>query len=390
MTDVVCVYPWRGLAIRPNKSVIPCCRYPAIHLTQEKEITTDCRNTTGWQDLRQDMLDGKKISGCQACYDEEKSGVKSMRQISTPKNFTPSSSSSEPLELLEVAFSNLCNLACVSCNSDFSTKWAAYNHKHSRPNNSITLIEHDNLEGIDLSKVKWLKIIGGEPFMDQNRFIDLMEKLDLPNVKLFVSTNGTILPNSKLKSLIDKCRHAVIEISIDGYGLVNEWYRWPTKQEELELNMRQYLEWQIINPNITIRSHTVINIYNVWNLNDFFIYMNNKFPEIIMTFDWIRYPNWQSLGIIPDHLKIDLKEKLQFWSKTIKGNCHEQYQNRDPFLISIDRLDSEQSSIYGSDSVNRYLEKFKQQSLELAEQRGLDLLDMIPDLKPLFLEKKRQ
>jgi hypothetical protein len=103
--------------------------------------------------------------------------------------------------------------------------------------------------------------------------------------------------------------------------------------------------------------------------------MTENFPKWKLDFDWVIVPNWQSLSIIPDDLKISLKEKLLNWAETVHGNFYEFKGN--PFLISIERLDDQPKS---------NLDEFVAKTLRLANERKLNVLEMVPDIKPILVD----
>lgn len=380
----MCLFPWSAAAIKPSGMATPCCRFnisdPAS-FKNESNINTDFRNNSTWVETRQLMLLGEKVPSCVRCYKDESSGVESMRMISL-KNYINGSSSIIipkdeiilPLNFLEIAFSNLCNLACVSCNRSYSTTWAVEDYKNGRlPINAKSLIEHDSaLSHVDLSNVSLLKIIGGEPFMDQKRFINLLNRMDLKNLTIIISTNGTVLPNDELKNLIEKCKSVILSVSLDGIGSVNDWYRWPSKFSKVTSTIDQYNNWWNNNNKFLLEVHTVINLYNIWTLDEIIQFMN-QYPSWSMDFDWINFPAWQSISIIPNNLKEPLIKQLNIWYDTIIPNLS--FRKANPFKVSIDRLNDNNTSTW---------EEFKSKSFSLANERNLDLLKMIPFLEKIF------
>jgi sulfatase maturation enzyme AslB (radical SAM superfamily) len=327
------------------------------------------------------MLDGVKLPECKQCYDDEASGKASTRLLDTRTHIKihkklPTTTTPDKIRFLEFAFSNLCNLACVSCSAWFSSTWGTEDYKRNRLSPAIpkVLVEHNtDVDKLDLSSLKVLKMIGGEPLMDQKRFIDLLERIDLSKIKLLISTNGTMLPNTRLKELIDQCRSLVLDVSIDGVGSVNEWYRWPTKVSEVEATMNQFQEWWGDRPEFFLRTHTVVNMYNVWNLDEYVEYMNTNYPKWVLDFDWMNSPHWQATAILPEKYKKELTEKLTVWSTTVKGNWH--WWAGNPFVSTIHRMNLPARSNLG---------EFKEKTLALAKERDLDVLKMVPHIARLF------
>jgi MoaA/NifB/PqqE/SkfB family radical SAM enzyme len=390
----MCLLPWNAAAIKPSGIAMPCSRFnipEADSFSKESNVHLDFRNSTKWVETRKMMLLGEKIPSCFRCYREEDSGAESMRTISLKKHIDQDLSKIDiktlpllpipidhtvlPLTFLEISFSNLCNLACVSCNQVYSSTWAAEDYKNGRPlKNQKALIEHNSdLSHIDLSSISLLKIIGGEPFMDQKRFISLLDKLDLQNLKLIISTNGTILPNHELKVLIDQCKQVIISVSLDGIGTVNEWYRWPTKFLDVISTMDQFHQWWNDDPRFLLEVHSVINVYNIWTLDETVLFMNDRFPSWGIDFDWIITPKWQRLSIIPMVLKQSLYKQLTLWHETIKPNVR--FGKSNPFKVSIDRL---------NDVSDSSLDEFKSFSLLLAKERNLNLFKMVPHVEKII------
>lgn len=370
----ICAFPWNSIAVRPNGDAVPCCKFKS-YLTNQRwgnVQDSDFRNNALWTDLRQRMLQGESINECLNCYQEESSGAESMRILSL-QEFVPEHNQIKPITLLEMSFSNLCNLACVSCNSYCSSKWGTEDYKHKRSRFTQVMLEHkDDLVGQDLSQITTLKIIGGEPFMEQRRFISLMRRMNLTNLELWISTNGTVLPNQELQELISQCRRVNVHLSLDGIGSVAEWYRWPTKFTDVEATMRQMESWWADNPNIYLYTKTLVNVYNVWTLDHLVNYIRTEFPNWEMYFDWIYNPAWQSVNILPAELKQTLDTKLQNWL-TVKGNWNAKFGN--PFAITRDRL---------QDPTQVTVEEFKQRTLTLAQERNLDVVAMVPEISCLI------
>jgi len=382
INESMCVLPWDSVAIRPYSVAMPCCRFRTdTAFGTASNVRLDFRHSPTWDDIRQRMLDGVKLPECKQCYDDEASGKSSTRLLDTQAHIKihktlPTTIEPDKIRFLEFALSNLCNLACVSCSAWFSSTWATEDYKRGRLWHQIpkVLVEHNSdVDKLDLSSLEVLKMIGGEPLMDQKRFIDLLERVDLSKIKLLISTNGTVLPNARLKELIDQCKQLVLDVSIDGVGSVNEWYRWPTKVSEVEVVMNQFQEWWGDRPEFHLRTHTVVNIYNIWNLDEYVEYMNINYPKWILDFDWMNRPYWQATAILPEKYKKELAEKLTLWSTTVKGNWHSWAGN--PFVSTLHRMNLPSQS---------NLEEFKEKTLALAKERDLDVLKMVPHIARLF------
>lgn len=370
MNKTICAYPWRAAAIRPNGATIPCCRYPNLEDSDVFVDAPDPRNSEHWNNLRNDMLAGKSIDGCRSCYQDEDSGLKSMRQESLSK-FIPVDNKVKPIGQLEVALSNLCNLACAHCSSYFSTKWYTEDVKAGRIEKT-GIIENDfNFDHWDLSQLTELKIIGGEPFMEQKRFINLLKNLDLSKIKLQICTNGTVLPNEELRSLIESCETVYLCVSLDGLGTTNDWYRWPSKFKEVINIIKTFEEWWKDNSKIVFIIHHVINAVNILELTDFVNYMKQELPLWKAEWDWIRWPHWQELSVLPNTVKHSLIEEF----KNLDRNYQSNRLIPNPFGVSIERL---------REMPNADWNTFKLESQRLSKERHLEFLSMVPSFENIW------
>lgn len=370
LNNSICAYPWRAAAIRPNGATIPCCRYPNLTDSDIFVDSPDPRNSEHWQQLREDMLAGKSIDGCKSCYQDEANGLESMRQFSL-KEFIPIKNEVQPLEKLEVALSNLCNLACAHCSSYFSTKWYSEDVRAGRIKKTGVIENNFSFDHWDLSKLTELKIIGGEPFMEQKRFISLLKNLNLSNISLQICTNGTMLPNNELKLLIESCKNVYLCVSLDGLGTTNDWYRWPGKSTEVIDNMKTYESWWSEYKNVFPIVHHVVNAINIFELEDFVKFMSTDFPRWRIEWDWIRWPHWQELSVLPMTVKLDLITKF----KNLDLSYVEHELRSNPYKVSIDRL---------QETPNSSWDTLKDEVMKLSQERNLDFLNMVSTYKKVW------
>ena len=367
----LCAYPWRGACIYPTGLVKPCCYWLSANGNineANSNIKNDPRNSTEWNNIREDMLAGNPVKGCEKCYEMESVGTHSGR-ISSLQYFVPTNNKLAPLEDLEVSFSNLCNLACVGCGDFNSTKWSTENIKAGRP--GLKLIDNKfDWTQWDLSKLHTLKILGGEPFMEQDRFCELLESVNLSQIELVVNTNGTILPNQRLKALMERCKKVKFLVSIDGIGLVNDWNRWPGKFENIVESMRVYDTWWKYFDNIILKTHSVVNIFNIFTMEDFINFMNENFPTWIASFMWVNNPGWQSIQSLPQEVKFKLINEFNGKDAGKLKTSPEDFYSTSIGYLKLPNVAS--------------WETVKRLTLQLEKERNLDISVMIPDLQKVI------
>lgn len=349
MNNTICAYPWNGLAINPNGRILPCCRY---HVD---DYVADSRESEHWVELRSRMLKGEESPGCKKCYRDEASGINSMRKQSL--NFVPKNNIPTPLDKLEIAFNNLCNLACVHCSSAYSSTWYSEDYKKGKIG-KIGIIENSfPVTEMDLSKLTELKIIGGEPMMQQDKFIELLNKVNLSKLTVWIYTNGTHLPNERLMAQLKQCKLVKLSVSLDGIDSVNDWYRWPSKFGNIIENMKIYdsvFKKQK-------RVHCVINAVNVFYLEEYIAFIKINFPKWEIEWDWITHPAWQQLSVLPAEVKTQLISKFA--------------NKKHPYNTTVDRL---------KDNSTIEWNEFKQRVEELSSDRNLNFRSMLPKLSDIW------
>lgn len=367
----LCPYPWISACVYTTGLVKPCCFWDERNgalTVQNSNTSNDPRNSEIWNNIREDMLVGKTVKGCEKCYELEASGGLSGRQAGLIW-FVPTENKLLPIDDLEVSFSNLCNLACVGCSDENSTKWSTENIKAGRK--GLKLIDNKfNWQEWDLSKLKRLKIIGGEPFMEADRFCNLLEKINLSEIEFMVFTNGTILPNERLKSLIEKCKNVNFIVSFDGYKTVNDWCRWPSKFKDTVSTMNIYQKWWGDFNNINLSTNSLISIYNIFTTEKFIDFMKINFDHWKMNFNWVQIPDWPSIKGLPNPVKQDLINR--FSNKSISSNF---YDEIDFYNISIEFLKMDPTVDW---------QTIKSKTIQLAKERNLDIDTMLPELKKVM------
>jgi MoaA/NifB/PqqE/SkfB family radical SAM enzyme len=197
----------------------------------------------------------------------------------------------------QITTSNLCNQACVSCNSGASTKWAEIEKRMGVVPTRLTELDFKNID-IDYSTARRISLLGGEPFFDPATFTILENLVKQKNTDCFISivTNGSIeLSQSKL-DLLSKFTDLNVCISIDGVGPVFEYVRWPAKWNVVCDNIKKF---QQITNNISI-SYTIssLNILYYQETIEWFKSQKLRYNHNIVT-----DPTWLSLDTMPVEIK---------------------------------------------------------------------------------------
>lgn len=313
MTKTFCPLPFSHIAIRPNGKVYPCCNFDWNEVPEDLDLAhPDVFNHPFIQDIRSKMIMGENVKGCNKCYTSESLTNKSVRKFfienadfyGLPENPTEHSE----LKYVDLALSNTCNNRCRMCGPELSTNWYADAKALGVKIPKGILNQKNVLDNYDLSKLRFIKMIGGEPLMEQEKFIDVLERCDRPNLSILLTTNVTLLPNDRLTNLLKECKHVKINLSIDAINDLNDFLRKGSKWSSVVENIKWFYENFSL-----IRIHAVVSIYNVNCLDKLYLFTKNNFPNIDIDYVICDGPDWMMPRHLPESVKSVLKLVVYKW-----------------------------------------------------------------------------
>lgn len=309
--DTFCVLPFIHAVYNPfnaeteNCNILPCCRYDLNFHTETEQHISPIKNSEIFKNLQEELSSGVKSKPCWRCWKDEKIGIKSYRQgmnESFSDLILTGEYENKNLRFLEITPSNLCNLACRSCNSSFSSKWAPIDNfiASDKKQNKISF---PDWKKIDVSNLIELKLMGGEPMLLQEN-IDFLEYLNkenkLKNITLTVITNLMRPLTKKWKELFVNCKQVHLYVSIDAIGELNDYIREDSSWDAVEKNLYEFLDFSK-KTNVNIAVNTVITILNV-----------NVSAEIEKYFKERGISAYQDVTSFPPHLDCkQLPEKIK-------------------------------------------------------------------------------
>jgi uncharacterized Fe-S cluster-containing radical SAM superfamily protein len=190
----------------------------------------------------------------------------------------------------DLRLDNKCNLGCIGCSPSHSSFIA-------KEIGIIQINEKPTLDIENLMSMKKIYIAGGEPFLIDSyiSLIDLIADRN-PTIELVVNTNLTYLPENSVASL-KKIKKVSLEVSIDSYGKVNEYHRYPLKWSKFIRNLDTLKE-----SGIHFTFNTVVDAVSVFGFE--------KFKELE------NYPHQWHLSLLNSPQSLLLKN-LPSWLKPV-------------------------------------------------------------------------
>ena len=320
----ICANPWINLEIRQQGNLSPCCLYKMDNYKNVKDVSV---TDIDFSDLRQDLLDGKKPTGCSKCWNDEKNNVISKRlndaYMYRDKIFDIdyNDTKSKNLISLDIKINKTCNLSCRICNPRYSSKWASEvsNNKKSYPQfASIPIVKNEwteingskvwkDLEEIT-SDLSYITFLGGEPLLDKTHssmlqyFINKQKSI---HMSLHYNTNATIFA-SNLIPLWNCFKRVELSFSIDNTGKKFEYERYGVSWKTVVDTIEKYkkLTETVLNFNV-FSTITTLNILDTYTLFQFC--KEHKLPVV---FQLLTRPKQLNICLFNNKQKKYISDKL--------------------------------------------------------------------------------
>lgn len=281
-------------SLQADNTVLPCGQFmKSVHF-QKVIPVHEVRNGEFMNDMRNKMLAGEHVEGCQ-CPAEEAAGIRSMRQNALDRyGYTTETK----LRKLELVFDNVCNIKCRSCGTPNSHLW----HADEEAIYGTTLIKDKFIkntifEDVDFTNLECIEVLGGEPMLSPgtNSFFKKAESI-LPNLTIQISTNGMLQPNDVMLNALTKCKSLELTISIDAYGNYNDYVRSGSDWNKIVESLNFYQTLFDKRKGATkIAVHSAVSIYNVNQLDILDKFINDNYPKFVLTKQVVQFPVFLSI-----------------------------------------------------------------------------------------------
>jgi len=219
-----CILPWVHLHISQNGRVSPCCNNNRYLGNVQQNSINEIWKGQQFKELRKQFHNDIPDKRCSHCYNIEKSGKQSLRQISNQKyrkDLKRVEDNSPTPIYLDIRFSNICNFKCKTCWHGNSSAWFEEGSKQNASDERIIKAFTNNFDEIHqhLNEVEEIYFAGGEPLIMEEHYqvLEELEKRELFDVQLRYNTNFSNL-NFKEKNILTiwkKFNNVHVSASID-------------------------------------------------------------------------------------------------------------------------------------------------------------------------------
>ena len=213
VSESFCAAKWLYSIIWLYNGTTSSCHHPVPHkipLSDALKDPSNLHNTLIKNKCRKQMLGGERPPECSYCWDVEdskedalsdrvfKTGSFKLDSVQKLKDMDPQQKINP--EILEVAFSRNCNLACAYCSPLFSTSWDKYDSSYNSPYSDkgspyVTIFWKWFPELV--KDLKLLRITGGEPLLAKD-FWELLDWVIVEKPDLNFSVNSNLCVSDEL------------------------------------------------------------------------------------------------------------------------------------------------------------------------------------------------
>jgi MoaA/NifB/PqqE/SkfB family radical SAM enzyme len=330
VTPKYCSLLWKHISNEPLGHVRTCCiARERVHDENGKPYTLgetsvrDIFHSEYYRNIRQAIRSGGMPANCEPCWQDERNGKKSKREIYNEYaewRYGPIDWDNEPdmPEDFQLILSTTCNLKCRSCNPGYSSKWVKEADERGLPyvkeSVNVSLDDMQNsrfwTEINDwLPHIKYLEVMGGEPlYMKEFRqFVDKLVADGISkNVHLNFSTNGTTLNKTFMNKMLKNFASVGFNVSIDSAVKKRfEYLRHGADWNEVRDNLDYYHELHV-NKQAHVGITCTVTALNVMYLAEFHSIFAERWPEFRIFHNTAFYPSWYNPSVFPEECKPDI------------------------------------------------------------------------------------
>ena len=353
-----CFAKWYHTTIYLQTGETHSCYHPPPHKVDLQSIKfnpSSLHNTEHKKQERKDMLEGKKPSGCQYCWNVESMGADyiSDRHIrsSSIYNETRITEIKENSwdfdvnpEYIEISFGNECNFKCGYCHPKASSRY--YNEikqfgpysmskNHRCDINWFNIYEEDTNPYVkawwewwpEVSKtLNILRITGGEPTMQKStyRLFELLETDPKPNLEINVNSNLGGKP-AQLKKFTDSVNSLLEQNKIKSFKLFTSVDTWNSRAEYIRDGLdievfEKNLDYFLTNTTAPITFMITFNIFSVTTFDT----LLEKILQWREKYNNVDSGRWQRIHFDTPYLK----EPLQYDMNILPKDEYIQYMQK--------------------------------------------------------------
>jgi len=359
----LCILPF--ISVYQNENKVKGCGFMHDNRVTDQIIDIDT--------VKSKMLAGELVDECTYCY-----RLDDMNIISPRKQRTIDWAHRLNVKTLEelaeqtivdysIRLNNECNALCRTCAPSQSNLISREYFKLHLTPADVGNTELPDYSIIDIHTAKRVYISGGEPTI-QSTTMDFLQRCideNCTDFEIVINTNGAVVSDKFLK-LARQFSLMTFEISIDGYGEVNRYIRWPIPWDKFANNIKSL--YDVAQGRLSF--NTTVSIYNISNLYSIFEFLENTYPHSRYNAGILLEPYTQ----VPWNFA-DKNTALADLQKIRTLNTYKKYE------VFKSQIDAIIDTLAISEVDYNVLRKFFEFNDRLDASRDVKLQDYIPELE---------
>lgn len=321
-----CSAPWNLVWVGTDGSVRTCTKnMTAMGNLQDSPIEEILSNDS-FKKIRTDILDGNNLKHCRSCINDENQGngihkynhVRNMyNELFVKQEVDYTDIAEFQLGALDLHWSSICNLKCVTCWAKQSSMLANEQNLPVAHTPTATALKFIDWVVERQHTLREVYLSGGEPSLIKYN-LNLLQRLEKrPDLQIRINSNLTWDQDNAIIQEVLKFPNVLFTCSADSTGKRFDYIRRGASWQQFEDNVRFLSTFE----NVRIRINSVYFSLSALTLLDTIDYFNENFRidnftinQCGMGHTYLRSRN------LPDSTKLLVKEKLLIGLEKYKDN----------------------------------------------------------------------
>jgi organic radical activating enzyme len=436
-SDTVCLAKWLQTTINLHNGHTMSCHHCKSNKISVEELKTNysaLHNTKQKKLERHDMMDSRRPSSCNYCWNIEDLGndhISDRTYKSTDEKWAYPNLNvvlkSGPINnitptYVEVSFSNVCQMSCMYCSPDVSSSWMDEIERHGeykvgigniewiKQQEKMPILHKDHNPYVEAFWKWWpelskslveLRITGGEPLLSKDfwKLLDMLCENPMPDLKLSINSN-MMVPEQLITKLIDyanklngKVKEFELYTSCEASGQQANYIRYGMDYTKFMMNVKRYLtetpDTYRVNFMITFNALSLTSfkdfMYDIWNFRRIYN-ENDGFNRIPFVISYLRWPQFQDVRVLPNEFKLKYLNDIEQWMHLHDRNNSEDLAGRFYLeeLDQIARLKEYALTKLDDTDLMKRLADFKSFYHEYDQRRGTNFLEAFPEYREFY------
>jgi len=433
----LCLAKFTQVTMHLGTGQVHSCHHPIPHkipLDELKETPAALFNTAILKTARQEMLNGKRPAECDYCWRIEDNKNKSLsdRHLKSTEEWAiteydniVNSSGNEFFKptYLEVSFGNTCNMKCVYCGPEFSSKWAEELKQQGPikitdgPGEEQWLQGWQDLDNLVIPNrnhnpyidafwqwfpeiyptLRHYRITGGEPLLNKNTLRSLDYVIDNPTDNLEISINTNLsVPDQIWNKFIEKIKKLEKDAKFKKITIFTSFESWGDRaayaRTGIEFNdvinrTNQLLEETSVRV-VVMAAYNLLAITSFKEVLEHLLFLKNKYntgrSRVGIDIPYVRYPQCLDVQYCDDSLIEYIQDCYNFMNDNVNndtcGYKFEPYEVKKLERILKNRLNFK----YDKNEINIMRAKFYDFVNALDKRRGMNFLETFPEMENFY------